>query len=215
MPRKTVCETSTRLMQKYNALSPMMKILFSADAQLRYAADGDLMPIMDDLLRTDRLSHSLLRYPISNSAQAELLINRAIAKIGRKDQLLNYTTNALTKGDAIVFRMAYSHGQNFTSMNDFNIVHPILTDAPTLQRQIALLKRFDRTLFSMRDPQYSQYYHAWVKTPRGRAFEQRRQNYTLALKSVLAEQGIAYRKIPIPYTGIGREYIREVSRQRS
>ena len=215
MPRKTVCETGVRLMHKYNVLSPVMKILFSGDAKLRYAADKDLMPIMDDLIRADRLTYGLFRTFFSNSAQAEMMIRRTINTASRRGPVLNYTANAFAVANDIVYRMAYKHGTLFHSMNSFVVVHPLQSDPSTLQRGVAFLRRFDKTLFSMSNPEYSQYYHGWIKTPQGQAFNQKRLNYTLALKVVMAEQGVTFRRVALPESGVGRAYIREISRQRS
>ncbi|MDY6408048.1 MAG: hypothetical protein SPL08_05060 [Pseudomonadota bacterium] len=219
MAKQKKLSESEKVIQKYDALSPMMKIIFSSEAQLRYAEDKSLTPILDELTHADKLAHTLLKWPFQMPAQAELHINSAMRKYQnhqRKKNILTYTINALTIGDSIVSRMAYAHGQIFPSMKDFEIIHPILIDAPTLQRQIALLKRFNRTSFSIRNPQCSKYYRDWAtSTASGRTFNQRKSIYVLALSSVLKEAGISFRKIPLPYIGIGRAFIKEVSRERS
>ena len=206
----------TKLVKKYNALSPMMKIMFSSDAQLRNAVDGSLSPILEDLEKADQLVNFLLKLQIKNSSQARSLVVNAVNDEKRRDKILNYAINALAIGDSIVFRMAYAHGQLHPSMKDFAVVHPILTDAEDLQRQISFLKRMDKTPFNMKNPLHSKYYKEWAaSTPKGKEFNQTRENYTLAMSDILKEMGIAFRRIPLPHIGIGRAYIKEVVRERS
>ena len=216
MARKTHVSETTRALQKYNALSPMMKIIFSSDAQLRYADNKSFTPILDDLVKADELTHLLLRFPFTTAAQAETLIRRIVTPITRKDKVLNYTASALAIGDAIVFRMAYKHGEIYGSTKDFKPLHPIMADAQTLQREIAFLKRMNRTDFSMRNPQYSRHYKSWVSSsPIAVSFNQRRENYTLAMKDIMTEMGIVFKRVPLPCYGVGREFIKEASRQRN
>ena len=214
-PKKQKTEAQI-LVQKYDALSPMMKIIFSSEAQLRNAVDQSLMPVLSDLTQADRLVNDLLKFPYNNPAQARSLIVHVVSPLVREDKILNYATNALVIGDAIVYRMAYAYGQLYQSMKDFSVVHPILTDSQELQRQIAFLKRMNRTAFSMKNPACSKYYKDWAaSTPEGRGFNQRRENYTLALTSVLKEMGITFKQVPLPYTGVGRAFIKEKARERS
>ena len=216
MTRKTQVSETTRALQKYNALSPMMKIIFSSEAQLRYANDKNFMPVLDDLAKADVLAHALLKFPFSTIAQAETVIRRSITPAVRKDKVLNYAASALAIGDSIVFRMAYTYGETYGSMKEFRALHPILTDAPTLQREIAFLKRINRTDFSMKNPQHSKHYKAWaLSSPEAIHFDQRRKNYALAITNVMKETGVVFKRVPLPDYGIGRGYIKEVSRERS
>ena len=216
MTRKTQVSETTRALQKYNALSPMMKIIFSSEAQLRYATDKSFMPVLDDLVKADVLAHSLLKFPFETIAQAETLIRRTVTPLVRKDKVLNYAASGLAIGDSIVFRMAYTYGETYGSIKDFSALHPILTDAPTLQREIAFLKRINKTDFSMKNPQHSKHYKAWaLASPEAIRFDQRRKNYALAITNIMKETGVVFKRIPLPYYGIGRAYIKETSRQRS
>ena len=205
-----------KLLHAYNALSPMMKFIFSAEAQLRYAVDKSLKPIILDLLQADHLVSNIFKHPYNTEAQAELLITQTISSYKRKDKILNYAINALAIGDAIVFRMAYAHGQLHPSMVGFDVKHPYLVQSEELQQQIAFLKRMNRTPFTMNNPEYSKYYKKWIlNTSNAINFDKRRKNYTIALTTVMHDLNIEFKRIPLPHTGVGRAFIKEKSRERS
>jgi len=209
-------QKAQKLIQKYDALSPMMKILFSSEAQLRYAQEKSFKPLLRDLGLADKLVRDLFKYPINTEAQAELMISKNLATLTGKDKILNYAANALAIGDAIVFRMAYAHGQLHPSMKGFDATHPYLVSSEELQRQIAFLKRMNRTPFTMKNPEYSKYYKKWILNTQNAAnFDKRRKNFTLAITTLMHDWGIGFKSCPLPHTGVGRAFIKEKSRERS
>jgi len=199
----------------YNSLSPMMKIVFSSQAQQKYAETKDINSFLIDLRIADVVTGHMLTFYFSSAAQAQTIVTRDIAPANNKKDVLTYTDNALSIGDSIVFRMVYAYKQNYGQVDDFRTQHPYLEDSQILQRQIALLKRYDRTPFSMLSPTYSAPYFEWIKrTSIGKTFHERRQSYATAIRCSIQDLGIERKRIALPHTGVGREFIREIYRER-
>ena len=207
--------TGYQLRWKYSNFSPMTRMIFGSVAESRYAQDKSLKPVIKDLTTADQLARSLL-YSYLNAAQASHQVRTTLTNNPRPRTVLNYSTDLMVLGDDIVFRMSYLYGKTYSDMSQFQMQHPFFSDKETLNKQMTLLSRPDLKSFTMREPQYNQFYYQWVASSRdGKCFSEKLDAYVPALKEAHQELSNQWSRLVIPQKQVDMSFIYKIYRTRT
>ncbi|MBR6231588.1 MAG: hypothetical protein IKQ99_00635 [Alphaproteobacteria bacterium] len=179
--------TQTTLQNRFDILPPIMKWQFGSQVEKKcqekeFASKEDLNNLMTDVETAATIMKHLL---MSENASATSM-HRYLKHFDRPANMkkpVGILTDALEKGDEMIFRFCYLAKQNGFSLADNNLSHPgLICNDEEFEKWLLLMTAPALKKFNPENMQYMKPYLEWIETPGGKNFQNRRTNYTQALQ---------------------------------
>lgn len=190
--------TQDTFQNRFTAFIPIMKWQFNIQLEKEcreksFANRKDLNNLMTNVEKASTIMTHLL-----TSDDPPNVLHRYLKHFDTPTNMrkaMDILTNALEKGDEMIFRFCYLANQNGFSLADKNLPHPgLIRDDQEFEKWLLLMTSPDLKEFNQENMQCMKPYLDWIETPGGKNFQNRRTNYTQALQWYKVDSA------PIPHT---------------